>query len=229
MGLTLDTWSHHNHLSAVLGTAKAVPDCTFILNHIGGPLRSRGGWEDVRAQVDAEWREHITALSKLPNIVVKVGGAGMPSMGIPSVEDSWPRAEAPPSSQEMADAVYPFYEHVIREFGADRCEHCSVARYAVASGDCLALRGVCCRHVREQLPGGQGELQLQSPLERLQANRRAARPDRGGEGPNLCGHGRARLQAVAGLEAVRPMFWQQYTQTNPPENAHHTNCATQYR
>jgi len=141
MGLTLDTWSHHNHLSAVLETAKAVPDCTFILNHIGGPLRSRGGWEDVREQTDAEWREHITALAKLPNIVVKVGGAGMPSMGIPSVEDSWPRAEAPPSSQEMADAIFPFYEHVIREFGADRCkaakaaapEPCPTARCAVAS------------------------------------------------------------------------------------------------
>ena len=148
MGLTLDTWSHHNHLSAVLETAKAVPDCTFILNHIGGPLRSRGGWEDVREQTDAEWREHITALAKLPNIVVKVGGAGMPSMGIPSVEDSWPRAEAPPSSQEMADAIFPFYEHVIREFGADRCKATKAAalpaaRCAVASGDCLALRGVC--------------------------------------------------------------------------------------
>ena len=165
MGLTLDAWSHHNHLSAVLETAKAVPDCTFILNHIGGPLRSRGGWEDVREQVDAEWREHITALSKLPNIVVKVGGAGMPSMGIPSVEDSWPRAEAPPSSQEMAGAVYPFYEHVIREFGADRCERCQLrhclGRWSRAEGR------VCCRHVREQLSGGQSLPLLPRPLEQL--------------------------------------------------------------
>jgi L-fuconolactonase len=100
---------------------RACPQCTFILDHIGGPLRSRGHWKDERDATDAQWRADITALAELPNVFMKVGGSGMASMRIPSVEESWPRAAAPPSSQAMLDAVSPFYEHVIQSFGTDRC------------------------------------------------------------------------------------------------------------
>ena len=121
LGLTLDLWSHHNHLPQVIETVRECPQCAFILDHIGGPLRSRGHWKDERDATDAQWRADITALAELPNVFMKVGGTGMASMGIPSVEESWPRAAAPPSSQAMSDAVFPFYEHVIQSFGTDRC------------------------------------------------------------------------------------------------------------
>ena len=120
-GLSLDLWSHHNHLPQIIDTVKAIPSCTFILDHIGGPLRGRGKWSDLRKETETQWRADIAELAKLPNVFVKVGGAGMTSMGFPNNESVWPRGDKPPNSKEVAIAVFPWFKHVITSFGTDRC------------------------------------------------------------------------------------------------------------
>ena len=40
MGLSLEAWLNHPQLAELADFAKAVPDLTIILNHIGGPVRA---------------------------------------------------------------------------------------------------------------------------------------------------------------------------------------------
>ena len=51
-----------------------------------------------------------------PNVVVKLGGLGMPRGGF-----GWHEREAPPTSAELAEATGPYYLHCIEQFGVDRC------------------------------------------------------------------------------------------------------------
>ena len=117
-GLSLDIWSHHNHLPQVIDTIQAIPECLFIVDHIGGLLRHKGKWKEKKVQQDSEkeWHRDIIKLAALKNVVIKVGGVGMSSMGF-----GWSRAVSPPTSLEVANVCYPFFEHVIRSFGAERC------------------------------------------------------------------------------------------------------------
>ena len=63
-----------------------------------------------------EWKRGIAALSLCPNVVVKLGGLGMPLMGF-----GWHERPTPPNSAELAEAIAPYYNWCIDHFGADRC------------------------------------------------------------------------------------------------------------
>ena len=50
-----------------------------MLNHIGGAL-AVGPYADKRKEVFEEWRTQINKLGQFPNVYIKLGGLGMPSL-----------------------------------------------------------------------------------------------------------------------------------------------------
>ena len=80
MGMTFEGWMYHHQLPELAELARAVPSLTIILNHIGGLLRIGPYSENDNDTVSA-WKEGSAAVSECPNVVVKLGGMGMPIMG----------------------------------------------------------------------------------------------------------------------------------------------------
>jgi predicted TIM-barrel fold metal-dependent hydrolase len=77
MGLSLDTTVYFPQLPELADFARAVPDLTIILNHIGGLLRV-GSYANRDDEVLAKWRSGIAAVAPCPNINIKLGGVGQP-------------------------------------------------------------------------------------------------------------------------------------------------------
>ena len=139
MGLSLEAWLYFPQLPELADFAKAVPDLTIILNHIGGLLRV-GPYANRDDEVLATWRRGIAAVAACPNVYVKLGGIGMPRTGF-----DWHARSTPIGSEELAASMAPFMTYCIEQFGPSR------------------------QHVREQLPRRQGVLLLQRHVQRLQA------------------------------------------------------------
>jgi len=115
--LTLDVWVFHFQIKYVAQLARAVPELKIVLDHFGGPLGIQGyKGEDTRMKVFGEWKTAIIDLAKCPNIVVKLGGLGMPLCGF-----DFHRRTEPPSSEEVAEAFLPWIRHTIEQFGVRRC------------------------------------------------------------------------------------------------------------
>lgn len=114
MGLSLEGWLFFPQLPELAEFAKAVPDLTIILNHIGGLLRV-GPYADNDDEVLTTWRNGIAAVAECPNVHVKLGGIGMPRTGF-----DWHAREKPISSEELAASMAPFMEYCIEQFGPDR-------------------------------------------------------------------------------------------------------------
>ncbi len=113
--LSFDAWLYHPQLMELVDLARAFPDTTIILDHIGGPL-GIGPYAGKRDEVFKEWKQRIATLSTCPNVVVKLGGLGMPRCGF-----GWHERAIPPSSDELAEAMAPYYGFCIEQFGVDRC------------------------------------------------------------------------------------------------------------
>ena len=114
-GLSFDAWLYHPQIDELLDLARAFPDTSIVLDHVGGPL-GIGGYAGRRDEVFAQWRASIRALAACPNVVVKLGGLAMRLCGFGFHELS-----RPPGSQALADAWRPYVETCIEAFGADRC------------------------------------------------------------------------------------------------------------
>jgi L-fuconolactonase len=115
LGLSFESWQYHPQLSDAADLARAFPDTTIILNHVGGVL-GVGPYSGRRTEILAEWHADIKELAKCPNVNVKLGGIGMTSFGFEFHE-----REIPPSSQDLADAWRQYVEPCIEAFGVDRC------------------------------------------------------------------------------------------------------------
>jgi L-fuconolactonase len=114
-GLPLDVWGYHTQLPHVIALARAVPELTVVVDHVGGPL-GIGPFAGKQAEVFPEWKELILALASLPNVVVKLGGLTMYVTGF-----DFHRRPKPPGSEELARTWRPYIETCIEAFGADRC------------------------------------------------------------------------------------------------------------
>jgi len=113
--LSFDAWLYHPQLMDLVDLARAFPDTPIILNHIGGPL-GVGPYAGKREDVFQDWKRGIAALSTCPNVVVKLGGLGLPRSGF-----GWHERPRPPNSAELAEAMAPYYCWCIDKFGTDRC------------------------------------------------------------------------------------------------------------
>ncbi len=114
MGYSFDTMVYHPQIPELIAVARACPEVTIVANHLCAPL-GVGPYRDRRAEILAWWRERMTELAACPNVVLKVGGIGMPMMGL-----RWDRQEVPPTSEELAAPWRDELRHVIDAFGPSR-------------------------------------------------------------------------------------------------------------
>ncbi|HTK02326.1 MAG TPA: amidohydrolase family protein [Bordetella sp.] len=114
-GLALDAWIYHTQHDELYALARALPDVTVVIDHFGGPI-GIGPYAGQRDAAFADWRRGLAQLARLPNVMIKLGGAGMPIFGI-----RFDHQETPPSSAQLADAWRPYAETCIELFGVKRC------------------------------------------------------------------------------------------------------------
>ena len=115
MGFTLEGWCYHPQLPEMAAFAKAVPELTIVLNHVGGLLRT-GPYANRDDEIMENWRKGIAAVAACPNVVIKLGGLGMVRCGF-----DWHTREKPIGSEELAKAMAPFLDYCIDQFTPARC------------------------------------------------------------------------------------------------------------
>lgn len=93
--LSFDLCVRHDQLPIGEALVRACPDVTFILDHCGA--------QDITVGNLSPWRENISSISKLPNLMAKVSGI------IAYAGPHW-----------TLDAIRPYVEHIIDCFGWDR-------------------------------------------------------------------------------------------------------------
>ena len=116
-GLVFDSWGYHFQLPELADLARSFPGVQIVLDHIGGPIAMGPFAAERETGVIDTWKRGIEEVSACPNVVVKVGGCGMPIYGF-GFED---RARPAPSSEALAAAWKPYFEFVIEAFGTRRC------------------------------------------------------------------------------------------------------------
>jgi len=114
LGLCFDAWVFHPQLDDVFDLACAFPDLPIVLNHAGTLIGVAQYTETPEAV--AHWKAGMAKLARTDNVVVKLGGLGMPIWGF----DFHQRA-APPTSEDLAAAWGPTIQTCIDLFGPTRC------------------------------------------------------------------------------------------------------------
>jgi L-fuconolactonase len=115
LGLSLDTTIYFPQLPELADFARAVPDLTIILNHIGGLYRV-GPYGNRDDDVLPIWRKGIAAVAACPNVNIKLGGVGQPRYGF-----DWYTRTNPIGSEELAESLAPLMNYCIEQFGPERC------------------------------------------------------------------------------------------------------------
>ena len=114
-GLSFEGWVYHPQIDELTNLAKAFPDTTIIFNHLGGPI-GIGNYAGRRAEVFAAWKSSASKLAECPNVVAKVGGIQMAVNG-----HGWHERDRPPTSDELLQANQDWYNHMVEQFGPERC------------------------------------------------------------------------------------------------------------
>jgi len=115
LGLSFDAWMLEPQLPDLIDLARAFPETSIILDHVGTPL-GVASYAGRREERFAIWRDNIRELAKSPNVTVKVGGLAMVFPGFPSL-----MADPPAPSEQLAAEWKPYVETCIEAFGAERC------------------------------------------------------------------------------------------------------------
>ena len=115
MGLILENSLYFHQASELADFARALPELTIVLNHIGGLVRV-GPYANRDDEVLPQWRKGVEEMAKCPNIVMKLGGVGQTRFAY-----GWDEREKPIGSEELAGQLGPLMEHCIQQFGPDRC------------------------------------------------------------------------------------------------------------
>jgi len=115
LGLSFEGWLYFPQLPELAAFAKAVPDLTIILEHMGGLIRV-GPYANRDEEVFATWRRGIGSVAACPNVYVKLGGLGIPRTGF-----GWHARNTPVGSEELAAFMAPLMTYCIEQFGPGRC------------------------------------------------------------------------------------------------------------
>ena len=127
-GLSFDAWLYHTQLPELVDLARAFPETTIVLDHVGGTI-GIGPYRGRTKEAFAEWISHIRELSRCQNVVVKLGGFGMRLFGFTVHE-----APVPPTGRQLAELWRPYIETTISMFGVERCMFES--NFPVDKGSC---------------------------------------------------------------------------------------------
>lgn len=114
LGLSFDAWMLEPQLPDLVDLARAFPETTIVLDHVGTPLGIGAYRGRLGERFDA-WRTSIGELAACENVVVKLGGLAMPFAGF-----GWSYANRPASSEELASAWKPYIDTCIQAFGPTR-------------------------------------------------------------------------------------------------------------
>lgn len=115
MGLCLENSLYHPQLPELAAFARAIPELTIILNHIGGLVRV-GPYANRDAEVLPAWRRGLAEVAACPNVILKLGGVGQVRYGF-----DWHTRAKPMGSDELAGALAPLMHYCIEQFGPQRC------------------------------------------------------------------------------------------------------------
>jgi predicted TIM-barrel fold metal-dependent hydrolase len=115
MGLSFDAWLLEPQLGDMIDLARAFPETTIVLDHVGTPI-GRGSYEGRMQERFAGWRANIRELAKSPHVNVKLGGLAMAFCNFPSF-----LAEPRAPSEQLAEEWRPYIETCIEAFGPGRC------------------------------------------------------------------------------------------------------------
>jgi L-fuconolactonase len=96
-GLSFDLVVRPGQLAAAARAAAALPQLTFVLDHMGNV--------DIGREVDEPWARAFATLAELPNVVCKLSGI----LGVPA-----------PAGSVAPDHLRPYYQLAIDCFGPDR-------------------------------------------------------------------------------------------------------------
>ena len=115
LGLSNDAWLYHTQVSELTDIARAFPETTIVLDHVGGVL-AIDPYAGKRDDVFKTWKADIAALAACPNVCVKLGGGGMRMFGF-----GWHDQPKPPSSEQIAREWRPYIDTCVELFGTQRC------------------------------------------------------------------------------------------------------------
>lgn len=137
-GLSFDIWVYGHQLPDAMVLAREYPDTTFVLDHYGSPAGVAGPFGKHTGRTAAErkdaldrWRDDISALADMPNVVAKHSGIGMPVLGTGGL-----------TRDGLRDAVAPLITHLAAAFGPGRTFWSSnypVDKVAVALPDSISI------------------------------------------------------------------------------------------
>jgi L-fuconolactonase len=114
--LSFDAWLYFHQLPGLVELARFFPETPIILDHIGAPL-GIGPYVGKREEVFQDWKRNIAAVATCANVMVKLGGMGMPErFGF-----GWHEMPKPPDSVRLANDMAPYYLWCIEKFGTKRC------------------------------------------------------------------------------------------------------------
>ena len=115
LGLSFDAWLYYPQLYDVILLARRFPAVTIVLDHFGGMvgILEYAAWPKQRFR---QWRAYMHELAQCPNVVVKMGGLGMPMVGLGTH-----LLEKPADSAQLATAWKPYVDVSVEAFGSKRC------------------------------------------------------------------------------------------------------------
>ncbi len=114
--LSLDHYSPDcERLRELARLARAQPDVTIIVNHLGGRV-------DPSADADefAKWRTCIDEIAWCKNVVIKLGGAQQ-RVGPWEPPFHMHNRAKPIGSEELSELLFRWYQHALGAFGPERC------------------------------------------------------------------------------------------------------------
>jgi L-fuconolactonase len=114
--LSFDAMVYHPQLPELTALARAFPDTTIILNHVGAFLGKTHTYLPRESEEFALWQQSLRELAQCPNVFVKLGGLGMPYLGF-----GMNALERPAESSRLADVWGPYFTTCIEAFGPERC------------------------------------------------------------------------------------------------------------
>jgi predicted TIM-barrel fold metal-dependent hydrolase len=115
LGLSFDALLYFHQLEDLVSLSRAFPETTIVLNHLGFPI-GVGPYAGRRNEVFDTWKGLLRKVAGEENVVVKLGGLGMPLFGF-----GFHTRVRPAGSNELARAWRPYIETCIDLFGSGRC------------------------------------------------------------------------------------------------------------
>ncbi len=115
LGLSFEAWQMHPQLDEVVALARAHPEVTIVVNHLGAPM-GIGPYAGRRAEVLEVWRPAMERLVTCPNVVLKLGGIGMARFGA-----GFETLPQPPNSDQLVGFWGDQLRWCIDRFGPPRC------------------------------------------------------------------------------------------------------------